>query len=172
MVSGKQRLYIALYARGGAGYHWAFITGPKDESDSSEGKRYHLRERYDPVTGRNRWHYEGLDIPMQPTGQLLVRIMIAKIEKPKRLEQILSRVTLVQDDPNWRCRHWVRDGVLELKADGNTLGTAQLDWNYLESTVNWFVELKKSQHRFDGQRSWNTMKVPTYDTLENKETME
>ena len=172
MVSGKQRLYIALYARGGTGYHWELLVGPKDESDSSQGKRYHVRERFDPATGRNRWDYQGLEIPMQPTGQLLVRITIAKVEKPNRLEQLLSQVVLVQDDPNWRCRHWVRDGLLALKTDGKSLGTAQLDWDYLESMVNWFVELKKSQHRFDGQGDWNMMKVPTYDVLEGRETME
>lgn len=143
MVSGKQRLYIALYARGGTGYHWALPVGPRDESDSSQGKRYHVRERFDVAAGRNRWDYQGLEIPMQPTGQLLVRIMIAKVEKLNRLKQLLSRVVLVQDDPNWRCRHWVKDGVLALKTGGKSLGTAQLDWDYLESMANWFVELKK-----------------------------
>ncbi|KAG9234215.1 hypothetical protein BJ875DRAFT_496045 [Amylocarpus encephaloides] len=170
MVSGKQRLYIALYAKSGTNYHWALLVGPKEEADNSQGKRYHVREEFGHVAGQVRWDYQGLEIQMGQTPLLLIRILFAKVKKPDRLEQLLSRVVVVQDDPNWRCRHWVRDGVLALKSDGKTLGTAQLDWDYLESMANWFVELKKSQHRFDGQGNWDMTKVPTYDVLEGRET--
>jgi hypothetical protein len=58
---------------------------------------YHLKERFDQTTGRKRWQFEELDIPMQPTGQLLVCVMVAKVEKPNRLGHLPSQVMLVPD---------------------------------------------------------------------------
>ncbi|RDW79841.1 hypothetical protein BP6252_04479 [Coleophoma cylindrospora] len=58
MPSNKDRLYIALYTRGGSTkmpgkeetYHWALIVWPKIEMDKSgamaEGTRYHAKERF------------------------------------------------------------------------------------------------------------------------------
>jgi hypothetical protein len=174
MVSQKSRLYLALYARSGAGepYHWALIVGPKDEAQGAQGKRYHIKNQIDPETGRERWVYEEFDVPMQPTGMLLVRILIAKVEKPNRLGQLLSRVTLVQDDTDWNCKNWVKDSLRALEEDGKSLGTAQTDWAYVQQMAYWYVDLKKSQKRFDGTGDWDVMKVPTFDVLVNQETIE
>lgn len=172
MVAEKQRLYIALYFRSGPGYHWALLVGPEDGPERARGKRYHLKEKLDTITRQTEWYYEAVKISMRPTGQLLVRIMIADVEKPKRLEQLLSRVLLVQNDPSWRCKHWVRDAILALKRDRKSLGTTELDWDHLEATANWFVEFKKRQHRFDSIGGWDMRKVPTYDILERREITE
>src|ERR1700679_4177436 len=107
MPSNKDRLYIALYARGGRAtmpgkedtyatsiscatippnnkfsYHWALIVGPKVEMDKSgamvEGTRYHAKERIDG------WVFDEQTINLQPTNALLVRVMIGKIERKDR----------------------------------------------------------------------------------------
>ena len=59
--------------------------------------------------------------------------------------------------------------MLALKMDGTTLRIAQLDWDYLKLIAKSFVELKKSQHRFDGQGSWDMVEVLTCDVLEREE---
>lgn len=112
--SNKPRLYVALYARGGEEqdtYHWALVSGPKTETDTSQGKRYHVRQRQYAENGelRSRWEYEELEIPTSPTRMILVRVMVAKVIKWERMLQILRAVPAVQNDPNWTCRIWVRD---------------------------------------------------------------
>lgn len=169
MVSDKDRLYIALHARSGPGYHWSLITGPKVEDQDAQGKRFHAKETMNAAVGRYQWEYETTNIRLTPERQVLVRIMFAKVINPARLVEVMSRVASHQDIPTWRCRHWVRDAIAALKVDGQVLGSANLDWTDLETTANWYVELKKSQHRFDGKVEWDTNVVPTYDVLARKE---
>lgn len=174
--SNKLRLYIALYARGSEAqdpYHWALISGPKTETDTSRGKRYHVRQRQYTENGelRSRWEYGELEIPTSPTRMILVRVMVAKVVKWERMQQILRAVPTVQNDPNWTCRTWVRDALASLAADVGVLGTSATAWTTVESTVKRYVGQKKDQHRFDGQVHWDMNKVPTWDLIENKETV-
>jgi hypothetical protein len=131
VASNKDRIYIALYARGGQDpntYHWAIIVGPKKEVEGGKGFRYHARQRLDPATpGRQEWHYEALDIPLAQTSMLLARVMIGKVVDEARLSTTLAAVLLVQDDPAWTCRIWVRDAIAALEADGRSLGTRVTD---------------------------------------------
>lgn len=49
-AANKDRLYVALHARGGndpATYHWAIIVGPKLEEEGGKGRRYHVKQRPD-----------------------------------------------------------------------------------------------------------------------------
>lgn len=91
MPSNKDRLYLALYARGGVAkmpgredtyvygnslwrlnplsiirYHWALLMGPKSDRKDDEGVRYHARERVRPEGG-SEWVFEELTISMMPT---------------------------------------------------------------------------------------------------------
>ncbi|KAF1363369.1 hypothetical protein EJ07DRAFT_103853 [Lizonia empirigonia] len=96
MPSNKDRLYIALYARGGAPtmpdkedtYHWALLVGPKDEIENGIGMRYHAKER---ITGPNAsaWVFEERETSLSATSMLLVRVMIAKVEKKDRFIPIV-----------------------------------------------------------------------------------
>jgi hypothetical protein len=42
----------------------------------------------------------------------------------------------------------------------------------VQQMAYWYVDLKKSQKRFDGTGDWDVMKVPTFDVLVNQETIE
>ncbi|KAH8742342.1 hypothetical protein F5883DRAFT_513450 [Diaporthe sp. PMI_573] len=109
MPSEKDRLYVALYARGGAPtmpgledtYHWALIVGPKTESEGSQGHRFHAKERLgfvgSPPVAQSVWQYEELDIPMVPTSMLLVRIVVGKVKSMSRLRSIFESSRTVQD---------------------------------------------------------------------------
>jgi hypothetical protein len=114
-TSNKDRIYVALYARGGQDpntYHWAIIIGPKNEVEGGRGFRYHARQRLDPARpGRHVWHYEALDIPLAQTSMLLARVMIGKVADGAQLAATLAAVPLVQDDLAWTCRIWVRDAL-------------------------------------------------------------
>ncbi|KAF2455783.1 hypothetical protein BDY21DRAFT_288730 [Lineolata rhizophorae] len=173
--SNKPRLYVALYARGGAEqdtYHWALVSGPKKETDGSWGKRHHVRQQLYIASDQHhtRWEYEELGIPTAPTRMILVRVMVAKIVQLDRMEQILRGLPTVQNDPTWTCRLWVRDAVARLAAEG-VLGTSITAWTTIEHTTRQYVRQKKDQHRFDGGEEWNRSKVPTWDLIGNKETV-
>lgn len=174
MVLRKSRLYLALYARSGASepYYQALIVGPKDEAQGAQGKRYYIKNQINPETGRKRQVYKEFNVLMQLTGMLLVHILIAKVEKPNRLRQLLSRVTLVQDDIDQNCKNQVKDSLRTLEEDGKSLGTAQTDQAYVQQIAYQYIDLKKSQKRFDSTGDQDVMKVLTFDVLVNQETIE
>ncbi|KAI0426084.1 hypothetical protein F5Y09DRAFT_334430 [Xylaria sp. FL1042] len=144
MPSEKDRLYVALYARGGVPtmpgledtYHWALIVGPKTESENSRG---------------SVWEYEERTISMATTSMLLVRIMVGKPEIP-----------------GWNCVEWVREAFLAAIQDGKALGTSASDWESVRD-VMWYIEDKKAKHRFDGTVQYDPSKAATWDMLQGFE---
>ena len=174
--SNKPRLYVALYARGGveqSTYHWALLSGPKTETDTSQGKRYHIKQyQYNENDQlRTKWAYEELNVPVTPTRMILVRVLVAKIVDWNKMELILRGVPLIQNDASWTCRIWVKDALGYLVGDGHALGTSVSDWSTVENAATRYVQVKKDQHRFDGQVQWDMEKVPTWDLIENREAI-
>ncbi|KAF2500856.1 hypothetical protein BU16DRAFT_523605 [Lophium mytilinum] len=173
--SNKDRIYIALYDRPGENpntYHWAIIVGPKNEVEGGRGHRYHVRERLGlDRPGIFRWQYEAVEIPLAQTNMLLARVMIGKVANGAQLPTTLATVPLVQDNPAWRCRHWVRDAIAALEADRRSLGTRVTDWSKIERASTAYVERKRQQKRYDGSGTWKAGTVPTYDLLEEMEVI-
>ncbi|KAG9241590.1 hypothetical protein BJ878DRAFT_220797 [Calycina marina] len=177
MPSNKDRLYIALYARGGSAtmpgkedtYHWALIVGPKVEMDKSgamvEGTRYHAKERF------QGWVFDEQTINLQPTNALLVRVMIGKIERKDHAVDIIRKTPIKPGEPGWNCVIWVKEALTALQADGKALGTSNVDWNAVRDAGMWYVEKKKAEHRFDGKGTYDSSKAPTWDLLEGRETI-
>ncbi|MCJ1485226.1 hypothetical protein MMC06_005400 [Schaereria dolodes] len=173
--SDKDRIYVALYARGGQDpntYHWAIIVGPKNEVEGGRGFRYHARQKLDPATpGRYVWHYEVLGIPLEQTSMLLARVIVGKVTNEVQLATTLAAVPLVQDNPAWTCRIWVRDAIAALEADGRSLGTRVTGWQKIEQAANAYIAQKRQQRRYDGTGTWKMGLVPTYNLLIEKEVI-
>ncbi|KAH0283148.1 hypothetical protein M436DRAFT_86485 [Aureobasidium namibiae CBS 147.97] len=170
MPSGKPRLYAALYPSGATRgdeirYHWALLVGPKNESSKTvPGMRHHATNP--PFEG---WKYEKKSIEdVRSTVNLLGRILIAKVEDLDRLNMILERVPVVQDDPNWRCTSWMASALEAIAKDGKAVGTSELDWTKIQEVGRSYVGAKTAAGRYmhlellDGPR-------PSWDLLENKE---
>lgn len=174
-TSNKDRIYIALYARGGqepGTYHWAIIVGPKIEAKGTQGRRFHVKQRLDPAgNGQFVWIYESLEIPLVPTGMLLGRITIGKVTDKARLHSTLSAVPVLQNDPSWTCRIWVRGAIAALEADGRCLGTSVTSWEKIEKVAKEYIEKKRLQRRYDGSGSWSLETVPTFSLLEDREVI-
>lgn len=102
---------------------------------------------------------------------LLARIMIGKVKNNAQLVATLAAVPLVQANPAWTCHIWVRNAVAALAADGESLGTKDVDWVKIEQHSNVYVAKKREQRRYDGSGKWEGGTVPTYDLLEGKETV-
>ncbi|KAF2007406.1 hypothetical protein P154DRAFT_420169 [Amniculicola lignicola CBS 123094] len=176
MPSNKDRLYIALYARGGAPtmlgkedtYHWALLVGPKDEVENGVGMRYHAKER---ITGPNAsaWLFEERETTLSATSMLLVRVMIAKVENKDRFIYIIRNTPIRQGVEGWNCVGWVQEALQSLEADGKALGTGVTEWTKVRNAVMEYCQRKKDEHRFDGQGNYDMTKAPTYDLVERKE---
>ncbi|KAF1840070.1 uncharacterized protein K460DRAFT_380982 [Cucurbitaria berberidis CBS 394.84] len=164
MPAGKDRLYVALYARGGAPsmpgkedtYHWALLVGPKDEVGDGIGMRYHAKER---IIGPNAsaWVFEERKTTLSATSMLLVLISIVR-NTPVR-----------QGVAGWNCVGWVQEAMQNLEADGKALGTSVTEWTKVRNTAMEYCQRKKDEHRFDGQGNSDMFKAPTYDLVEGKE---
>jgi hypothetical protein len=172
MPSNKPRLYVALFARGGApkmpglevtyfipnhnfsslvsiranpflnSYHWALLVGPKTERADDRGKRYHAREKID-ANGRSEWTYEERDVGMIPSNMQLVRVLVAKIENYGRFERILQSIQIQGEVADWNCVEWVREALEMLESDGKALGTSVVDWKTVRDACMEYVQKRR-----------------------------
>ncbi|KAI9731453.1 MAG: hypothetical protein M1818_007843 [Claussenomyces sp. TS43310] len=172
MSGNKKRLYVALYPSGVVGneerrFHWAFLIGPKAERGADvPGIRYHVKN--DPMNG---WVYEEKSVSdVRSTNTLLARIVIAKVQDEQRLISLLRNLPVVNGDPNWRCRSWVRQALMEIAKDGKCVGTSELNWGAIEAFARQYVNQKTAAGRYVKAEDMLKPK-PTYDLLEGKETV-
>ncbi|KAF2124399.1 hypothetical protein P153DRAFT_361116 [Dothidotthia symphoricarpi CBS 119687] len=178
MPSNKDRLYITLYARGGAPtmpnkedtYHWALLMGPKEEVEDGVGVRFHAKER---TTGPNTstWVFEEKESLLTPTSMLLVRVMIAKVERKDRFMSVVRNTPIREGVTGWNCVGWVQEALQHLEADGKALGTGVTEWTKVRNAAMEYCQRKKDEHRFDGLGNYDMRKAPTYDLIERKETI-
>ncbi|MCJ1437621.1 hypothetical protein MMC27_007008 [Xylographa pallens] len=175
MPSDKGRLYIALYARGGKPtmpgeedrYHWALIFGPKDEKAGMQGVRYHAINRTDG------WIFEERSASLEATNMLLVRVIIGKVVDTQGLRRVMHNIQVQNNNPAWNCVAWIKDALVKL-AEGNIMGTSQLDWQTVRDTALRYIEEKRAQHRFDGKAQkgqFDIRKPATFDLLTGKEVI-
>lgn len=200
MPSRKDRLYVALYARGGKAnmpgledtyvrmrrqpfptdsriliknsYHWALIVGPKVEKDTSQGFRFHAKESLSFENGiqNSVWSFEERSTSMTQTSMVLVRVLFGKIENTERLKAILRSVPMRGDRLGWNCIGWIEEALEVLQRDGQVLGTSITSWTPIRDAAMQYVDRKKKEHRFDGN-GLKSSRVATWDLLEGKETI-
>lgn len=149
-------------------YHWALLVGPKTETQDAKGTRYHAKERLNP-NGKSEWIFEEMEVRIQATQMVLVRITVAKIENRDRVVNILRNVPIRQGEPGWNCVGWVKEALELLKADEKALGTNVIEWVKVRNATMLYCQRKKDEHRFDGKGDFDTAKVATYDLMEDKE---
>ncbi|KAG6041292.1 hypothetical protein E4U41_005120 [Claviceps citrina] len=176
MRLNKDRLYVALYIRGGTPtmpahedkYHWALLVGPKAEDPRSRGARFHAKNII--VDGQLVWQFQEEDITMMPTTMLLVRVMIAKIKDRKKLKAILRRTPVRPQVQGWNCVYWVKEALEKALQTRGVLGTLEnASWDLIRRTAVWYVETKEADHRFDGKGYYNPNEAPTWDMIEGVE---
>ncbi|KAF4987522.1 hypothetical protein FDECE_15397 [Fusarium decemcellulare] len=184
MPSDKDRLYVALYARGGSAtmpggedrYHWALLVGPKTEDQDSRGMRFHAKEGLALVNGQGQsvWSFEEREIGMAPTAMILVRVMVAKIKNRDRVLSILRGLPIRGGEAGWNCVAWVKEALEALQRDGKALGTSRVDWETVRDAAMQYAREKEAAHRFDGQAGsgqFDVRKVPTWDLLTGREAV-
>ncbi|KJZ76624.1 hypothetical protein HIM_03960 [Hirsutella minnesotensis 3608] len=184
MPFAKDRLYVALYVRGGLAtmpdgedrYHWALIIGPKSEGADARGTKVHAKERLVIAEGKSHsvWELEESQIELAPTGMILVRVLVAKVKNRKRLVSILQSVPVRGGQPGWNCVGWVKEALELAQKDGKALRTAVVDWQTVRDAAMRYALDKEAAHRFDGKAEpgeFNMAKVPTWNLLKGSESV-
>jgi len=122
--------------------------------------------------GRFAWSFEEKSISLLPTQMILVRVLIAKIEKSEELARCLQGVAIRGGEEGWNCIAWVREALSSLEASTSILGTSVVAWETVRHAALSYCKQKKDQHRFDGTGNFDITKVPTFDLVQQKETVE
>jgi hypothetical protein len=97
--------------------------------------------------------------------------MIGSVEDKTRLVSVLRNTPIQQGQPGWNCVIWVKEVLAGLKDDGKAMGTSVLEWESVREETMKYSQRKRDQPRFDGQGSSDSSKAPTYDLVEEKETI-
>ena len=147
-------------------YHWDLITGPKTEKgDPAPGFRYRIS--YSAPQG---WTYSERQLTNVRTPyNMLVRILVAKIEDERRLSSILRSIPITQDDPGFDTQAWVASALARIAEDGRVVGTANLDWTKIEATARGYVDRKNTEGRF--LRADFDLPQPMWDLLADREVL-
>jgi hypothetical protein len=102
---------------------------------------------------------------------LLARLVIAKVEDEKLLQDIFCNTPVIQGNPEWRCRTWIADALCRLaNAPGKAVGTAELDWDKIEGEARRYVMQKTDEGRYLDSESV-LLPRPTWDMLEGREVI-
>jgi hypothetical protein len=121
--------------------------------------------------GGRHWYYAWQRISMIATQHLLVRVTVGKIVDREHLLDVLQRVPVVQEDREWNCVVWVQHALEALQADKKAVGTAVLDWNTVRDRAMKYRHEKEAQGRLRGVGIFNRGPAPTFDLLQQRETI-
>lgn len=154
------------------------MTGPKEEDDDTKGRRYHAKENM-RVPPPFSWEYTSEVTGTVRTNALLVRILIAKVNDQAVLESILATIPIRAEDPaypGWNCVAWLKEALETIASHpqrSKALGTAILDWQTVRNAAMDYVGKKREQSRWgvDAHKTYDMQKAPTFDLLQEKETI-
>ncbi|KAI0389309.1 hypothetical protein F5Y17DRAFT_462871 [Xylariaceae sp. FL0594] len=160
MASEKDRLYVAIYGRGGGvqprmpggedKYHWGLISETRQEV----------------------WIYEEIDVKMRASSLILARILVGKVKDMSKLRAVFERTQVRPEVEGWNCVSWVKEALTAAFQDGKALGTNAGSWESVRDFAMQYVAEKKAKHRYDGQVQFNREQVATWDLLEGRELVE
>ncbi|KOS21900.1 hypothetical protein ESCO_001639 [Escovopsis weberi] len=180
MPANKTRLYVGLYERYGEQtkpgmedkYHWALITGPKNDIVNSKAPTFgvhHVKERLvqrlDSLVLDPEWYYAHSH---EDEGRILVRILIGKVRDLDRLQDALGRVR-PSNVQHYCSVDWVQHAVAAVMNDRKTLSSCVADWRLIRDTAMQYVAAKRDARRLDFRGMLSTGRPATWDLLKNTE---
>ncbi|KAK2761648.1 hypothetical protein FQN54_001476 [Arachnomyces sp. PD_36] len=176
----KGNVYVALYYRNSRAppdsYHWAILVESKSSlSGSSEILQYHIKNTIQPGISGQPWVFEESKLQDSNTRfRLLTRVLVGRVKKLGDASACLRSVPLIQGDPGWTCRVWVRDALAKLDADTIFDPERRInDWDAIEKECRRYVAEKKAAGRWEMSKpgvASNLNDTPTYDMLQGRET--
>ncbi|KAM6494487.1 hypothetical protein JOM56_010848 [Amanita muscaria] len=155
----KNRLFITLQHRNEKpGFHWAILLAPKYESGNQNEKDsylFHAINNISPgVTYKSGqkppWRYENKTANVLNSRTITGRVLVAKLSgsesvkaQAQRIDRIVRRVPLVQNNDSWTCITWVKHALAALKATGGDFASIPALTENLEKKITDFAEKEK-----------------------------
>jgi len=131
-------------------YHWAFITGPKVEQESSQGRLYHAKNGME----EGSWSIEDRSTSLTATNALLARVVVGKIADKICVHEILCGVPAKLNDPSWNCVTWVKEVLEALQKYEKAISTSVLSWQTVRDAAMEYVQIRgMSQHMISSKRT-------------------
>ncbi|KIL66753.1 hypothetical protein M378DRAFT_347865, partial [Amanita muscaria Koide BX008] len=134
LEKNKNRLFITLqYRLGRPGFHWGILLAPKSESGNPDEKGshlFHVINSFSPGVAtmpeqKPGWRYESKRANVLKSHTITARVLVAKLSgsesveaQAQRIDSIIRKVPLVQNNDSWTCRTWVKQALEKLKASG------------------------------------------------------
>lgn len=146
------------------------MMGPKIERTGTTRFTFQAKECVNE-SGKVSWHYDEDESSLVRPHNLLIRIMIAKVEDPDRLLNILRGVPIRAGDEGWNCVGWVKEALDVVCSDGQTVGRCVRDWGRVRDCTMEYCREKIDEGRFDGSGGFDISIVPTYDLILKKEIL-
>ena len=147
----KNRLFITLQHRlERPGFHWALLLTPKSESADRDDRDSHLFHATNGISpgmriapgGKPGWRYESKPANVLKSRTITARILVAKLSgsesvetQAKRIDRLINRIPLVQDNDEWTCRVWAAQALAVLKAAGGEFSTIPAWSETVESEI-------------------------------------
>ncbi|KIL66754.1 hypothetical protein M378DRAFT_23126 [Amanita muscaria Koide BX008] len=158
-MSDKNRLFITLqYRLERPGFHWGILLAPKSESGNREEKDSHLFHAINSFSPgvaitpgqKPGWRYESKPANVLKSRTITGRVLVAKLSgsesveaQAQRIDSIIRRVPLVQNNDSWTCRTWVKQALGTLKAAGGDFASIPVLTENLENEMIIFAEKAK-----------------------------
>lgn len=153
----KDRLYIALYSRGGnspvgpRNLHWALIVGPKEEKDGAMGTRHLVRPDLTRSIFDNMrvWAYECASVPLTRRDGIIARVLVGKLRNSAASKVFWEKFLTFEErgSTDQVSGLWIK-ATLKLLAK-HCLSVAVTDWPRIEQRCRDFVE-----ENFDNGIRW------------------
>lgn len=200
-MSNKDRLYVALfsdndrkrpgYANQGTRedksgqkqtnifshrYRWGFCVCPKHEEAGEviAGTCYRLM----PTPGQIAGHSVEIKplYEVHDTNRLLARILIAKVGKQRRLEEIIQTAQILLSG---HCHSWMADVVERLRTDHLATRVVRFpdrravtrlllpEWPHIRAVARRYVRSQIEHGRYNGNFDRHAL-IPTFCMLENR----
>jgi hypothetical protein len=116
------------------------------------------------------WIYERIVPTWLRTWNLLARLVVAKIETPDLIDSTLQYVPIIQGDPEWTGRIWVRNAfaaLVEARAFGTSVNL--MDWETVERDCKGYMEGKIQRGRWQASQEGKYTRLPTMDLITKEE---
>lgn len=105
---------------------------------------------------------------------VLVRVLVAKVQSRRDVEEVLRTTELRTSENGWNCVGWVKEALEKLQATPGCLaGRRVLEWERIRERAMGFANAKVEGHRFDGAGRFTDVDmkmVPTWDLWRDVET--
>lgn len=114
------------------------------------------------------FHYAIAMDDVRCSDTLLARILVGKIKRRNRLDQIINAMTPLENQPHHAAEAWMNAVLHALTMDRGVMGRSYLMWVQISAKAMEYVDEKTKSGRYEDLEN-QTHPRPTWDMLQDRE---